>query len=305
MSENFYEILGVLQTATKEEIKKAYRKLSLQWHPDRNPGNAEANSKFQLINEAYETLSDESKREEYDSRGRNPFVRMNSMGGNNEFHNMDEIFSTFFGGLNRGFMNDMHGFHPGGNIHIFRNGMPVNMPQKPQPIIKNIIVTMEQVLTGANLPVEIERWVIVNGMKVTEKETFYVEIVKGIDENESFFFKDKGDVVNEHCKGDVKLFVSINNNTSFKRNGLDLIYDKTISLKEALCGFSFELKYINGKVYTINNNAGNVIVPGYHKMIPNMGLVRDSYTGNLIITFSVVFPETFSKEVVEKLGEIL
>jgi len=319
MAENFYEILGVKEDSTKDEIKKAYRKLSLQWHPDKNPGNSEAISKFQKISEAYETLSDEFKRKEYDGRNSNPFMRMNSMGGNGEFNNMDEIFSTMFGGNSpfagmmhgMGGMHGMHGmpgvnmFPPGANIHIFRNGVPVNIQQKPPAIIKNIEVTMEQVLNGANLPVEVERWILENGNKVFEKETFYIEVPKGIDENEMFFFKDKGHIVNEGCKGDLKIVINIKNETDFNRNGLDLIYEKTITLKEALCGFSFELKYINGKIYTINNNGGNIIVPEYNKIIPQMGLSRDSYTGNLIIHFNVQFPETLSKETIDKLSEIL
>jgi DnaJ family protein A protein 2 len=78
--------------------------------------------------------------------------------------------------------------------------------------------------------------------------------------------------------------------------GLDLILNKTISVKEALCGFNFELKYITGKVYTITNNSGNIISHGYQKVIPNMGLTRDEHTGSLLIIFDVKFPEKLSEE---------
>jgi DnaJ-class molecular chaperone len=322
MAETFYNILGLEETATKDEIKKAYRKLSLQWHPDKNPGNSIAIEKFQKISEAYETLSDENKRHEYDGRNNTPFMRMNSMGGNGDFNNVDELFSALFGGMSGGIggmpsgmggiggmMGGMHGmmggFPPGANIHIFRNGVPVNIIQKPTPIVKNISVTMDQVLTGTNLPVEIERWIVENGNKVFEKETLYVQIPKGIDDCELVVLKDKGNAVSDECRGDVKLFIKIENNTEFRRNGLDLIYEKTISLKEALCGFSFELKYVNGKTYTIHNNGGNIIVPDYNKVIPNMGLSRENHNGNLIIHFNVVFPETISKETIEKLKDIL
>jgi len=319
MTDTFYNILGVEENSTKDEIKKAYRKLSLQWHPDKNPGNVIALEKFQKINEAYETLSDETKRQEYDGRNSHPFMRMNSMGGNGDFSNVDDLLSTLFGGFS-GMPGSMHGmqgsmpgmmhgmmggFPPGANIHIFRNGVPVNMIQKPAPIIKNIFITMDQVLNGTNIPVEIERWIVENGNKVFEKETLYVEIPKGIDDSEILLLKDKGNSVNEECKGDVKLFIKIENNTDFKRNGLDLIYEKTISLKESLCGFSFELKYVNGKTYTIHNNSGNIIIPDYNKIIPNMGLSRENHTGNLIIHFNVIFPETLAKETIDKLKEIL
>ena len=81
MSESFYNILGVPETASKDDIKKAYRSLSLKLHPDRNPNNLEAVSKFQKINEAYETLGDEEKKAEYDMINKNPFLRMASHGG--------------------------------------------------------------------------------------------------------------------------------------------------------------------------------------------------------------------------------
>ena len=100
-------------------------------------------------------------------------------------------------------------------------------------------------------------------------------------------------------------FIKIENNTQFERRGLDLIINRTISLKDALCGFSFELKYINGKVYTINNNSNNIIPPEYIKVIPNMGLTRDGHIGNLLIHFHVDFPEKLSEEQIKILKEIL
>jgi len=313
MEETFYNILEIPETASKDEIKKAYRKLSLKWHPDKNPGNGDAISKFQKISEAYETLSDDSRKQAYDNRNNNPFARMHSMNGNGrggvgpEFENIDEIFSTLFGNAfgGMGGIHGMGGFPGGPNIHIFRNGVPINMMQKPTPIIKTIEISMEQVLNGGNIPVDIERWIIENGNKVFEKETLYVEIPKGVDDNEIVILRDKGNVLNEMARGDIKLFIKVQNETEFKRHGLDLIYDKTISLKESLCGFSFELKYVNGKVYTIHNNSGNIIVPDYNKIIPNMGVTRENHVGNLIIHFNVVFPESLTKEAIEKLQEIL
>ena len=83
-----------------------------------------------------------------------------------------------------------------------------------------------------------------------------------------------------------------------------MVLQKTISIKEALCGFVFELKYITGKTYTINNNAGNIIPNGYRKIIPNMGFTREEHTGNLIIVFDVKFPEKLSDEALEALKNI-
>lgn len=321
MSQTYYEILDVPETASMDEIKKSYRKLSLKYHPDRNQGQPDTVAKFQKINEAYETLGDEQKREEYDMMNKNPFSKMmnhNDMGMN--MGNIDEIFSNLFGmhfggGGHPGMPGGM-AFHMGGGgfpqmppgVRIFRNGVPVNMQQhmqKPSPIIKHININMAQVLEGATVPVDIERWLIENDTKMFEHETLYVSVPKGVDDNEIIILKDKGNVLTDSCRGDVKLFVKIENNTQFERNGLDLLIHKYISLKESLCGFSFELKYVNDKVFTINNNGGNIIQPEYKKVIPKLGLVRDEHVGNLIIAFHVQFPEKLEPDVVEQLKNIL
>ena len=325
--ENFYEVLGVSEKATEEEIKKAYRKLSLQYHPDRNNNDQECVKKFQKIGEAYETLSDKQKRRDYDMTRNNPFL--NAFGSNNNefnhgpmFHNVDDLFSAFFGNNGGGFGSNIPSFMgglgnmgPGINIRAFHNGVPVNIGmngshfmenmQKPTPIIKNITISMEQVLSGVNLPVDIERWIIENGNKVFEKETLYIPVPKGIDDNEIILLREKGNIVNEQLKGDVKVFIKVENNSDFERRGLDLHYTKRISLKDALCGFTFDLPYLSGKIYTLNNHSGNIIQPNYNKVIPNMGLTREGHTGNLIIQFQIDFPEKLEGEKISRLKEIL
>jgi len=318
MAENFYNVLGISEKASQDEIKKAYRKLQMKWHPDKNHGNQEAINMTQKINEAYETLSDERKREEYDNP--NPFSRMNSMGGHGGMEvPMDDILNMFFGGGGNPFggfpgmpgmpgMGQIPGMPPGARIHVFNGGMPMNFHQamqKPTPIIKNLNVSMEQVLTGANIPLDIERWTMENGMKVHESETIYVSVPQGIDDGEIIVLRDKGNILSETSKGDVKLFIKVTNETLFKRSGLDLILEKNITLKESLCGFTFEIKYLNGKSYTLNNNKGNIIPPEYKKVYPNMGLTRENHKGNMIIHFHVDFPEKLSSEQIDKLIEVL
>ena len=204
-------------------------------------------------------------------------------------------------------MGGMAGMFPPG-VQFFCNGVPVNMGQpmqKPEPIIKNISISMKQVLNGCKLPLEIERWIVQNGNKVSETVTIYIDIFKGIDQNEIIMLNDQGNVLSDNCKGDVKVFVKIENETNFVRRGLDLIYDKNICLKDSLCGFSFDLKYFNGKSYTINNQPGNIIPPEYQKMLPNMGLTRDQHVGNLIIHFHVEFPTSIDLSKIDALKELL
>jgi DnaJ family protein A protein 2 len=165
-------------------------------------------------------------------------------------------------------------------------------------------VPIDKILTGTTIPIDTERWIMENGNKIFEHETIYVTVPKGMDEGELIVLKDKGHVLNENCKGDIKVVVKIENNTSFQRQGLDLVLQKTISIKEALCGFTFEIKYITGKTYTINNNAGNIIPNGYKKVIPNMGFSRDEHVGNLIIVFDVKFPEKLTEATIEALKNI-
>jgi DnaJ family protein B protein 4 len=332
MSNSYYSILELPETATQDEIKKAYRRLSMLHHPDKNKNNLESTEKFKKIAEAYETLSDSDKKREYDMTQNNPFAKM--MGSSN---GMEDLFSSLFGmpfgpmgpggmGVN-GFGMGQNGMgkngmpqnmNPFGNtpfgphIRVFHNGVPVNVGgfgninalQKPTPIIQTVSVPIDKILTGTTIPIEIERWIIVDETKVFEKETMYLNVPKGIDEGEIILLREKGNTIREDCRGDIKIFIKIENDTEFRRNGLDLLLDKTITIKEALCGFSFDLKYITGKVYTITNNSGTIISHGYRKVIPNMGFSRDQHTGNLIILFNVMFPEKINEEAMEQLKKI-
>jgi DnaJ-class molecular chaperone len=306
MSENFYNILGISENSTKDEIKKAYRSLQMKYHPDKNPGSQEAHDMTQKINEAYETLGDEQKKQEYDMMRNNPFLSNNGPHIHREDIPLNDIFNMMFGGNPFG-MPGMHGIPPGAKIHIFHGG-PMNMHQamnKPIPIMTSLQITMSQVFTGASIPLEVERWILQSGTKIFEKETIYVDIPQGIDDNEILILRDRGNVISDNCKGDIKINILVQNNTAFKRAGLDLILDKNISLKESLCGFSFELNYINGKSYTLNNNKGSIVPPEYKKIYPDMGLKRGDHKGNMIINFHVDFPTNLTIEQIDKLIEIL
>lgn len=320
MSDNFYNVLELPETAAIDEIKKSYRRLSLLHHPDKNNNSQESVARFQKINEAYDTLGDSEKKQEYDRSRNNPFMNMMGQPGFHGSNNpMDDILSNLFGFQMQGGQQAPHGFPMGfgingfpmggfgPNVRVFHNGQPINIHQqnqKPPPIMMNIIVPIDKILSGTTVPIDVERWIIENGNKVFEHETLYITVPKGVDEGEMIVLKDKGHSVNEECKGDVKIVIKVENTTDFQRAGLDLLLPKTISIKEALCGFTFELKYITGKTYTINNNAGNIIPNGYRKIIPNMGFCRGEHTGNLIIVFDVKFPDKVSDEALEALKNI-
>ena len=192
-----------------------------------------------------------------------------------------------------------------GGVHVFNMSNMKTQLMKPPPIIKNVEISLSKAFVGCTVPIDITRWIIENNVKREENETIYVDIPQGIDNNEIIIMRDRGNILNENNKGDIKIFIKINNDTGFIRNGLDLILNKTISLKEALCGFVFDMKYIDGREFKINNNRGNIITTNYNKVLHNMGMKRNGHSGNLIINFNVAFPEKLSDEQIDKLSSIL
>ena len=296
---DYYKVLGVEESASQDDIKKAYRRLSLKHHPDRG-GDGEY---FKKINEAYSVLGDVEKRRMYKMQNTNPFSHMN--GGSPA--DMDPIFKMFFGGAFPGMSGGMGGIPGIPHVQIFRNGQPVNMQsiQKPAPIIKNIVISLEQSYSGMTYPLQVERWILINNVKRIEKEKLYININKGVDSGEIMIIKDKGNIINERLKGDIKLHIKVENNTDMKRDGLNLIYKKDITLKESLTGFKFDIKHINGKTYTINNEGGNIIPCNYKKEIANLGMSRQNNVGKLLIIFNVIFPETLTTEQINALKDIL
>lgn len=315
---NYYKELDVDERADQESIKKSYRKLCMKWHPDKNNNSEESTDKFKRLNEAYDILGDPEKRKMYDLTRKNPFMNMNMdvnhFSGTPGFGpiNPNDIFDMLF---------DIHNIDgdscdipiPGGCAKIFTNigksSFPFkkNKPIKPEPIFQTVNISFENAYTGCNIPIKINRWVMYSEMsKVEEQETVYLDIPKGVDHDEIFEIKKKGNVISKgDLRGDVKIRIEIIKHDSFQRNGLDLIYYKNITLKEALCGFSFELSHLNGNNYNINNNSGNIIGPDEEKRIPKMGFVRDNSLGNLIIKFKILFPEKITDENISKLKEIL
>ena len=336
---DYYNILGVSRDASETEIKKAYRSLSLQFHPDRNPSE-EAKSKIQEINAAYEVLGDEGKKRNYDmggsgddeggpfgpggmggfpfgpggggpmggfsfggpgGMGGHPFAHMHSM---NEFADINDLLNMMGGGFGGGGMS--FGGPGGPSIRIFRNGVPV--VQKPEPIRMEIAITLEQAFFGVpELSITIDRVVVVQHIQGQEQETMKIAIPAGVDTNEAILLQDKGHVIQDKVKGDVHVVIKVQENALFVREGMDLHFKKAISLKECLCGFSCEIPHINGKMLRLNHSGtSHVIKPGEKKTIPGYGMVKENKgTGNLVVTFDVLFPDKLTEEQILAIYEIL
>lgn len=140
--QNYYDTLGVSKTATIDEIKKAYRKLAMKYHPDRNPGNKEAEEAFKQAAEAYEVLSDDAKRKAYDQYGHSGYQNMNQGGAH---MNMDDIFQHFgdiFGGGGINF-DDMFQQKAG------RRKKTGPTPQRGHDVIHEITISLKDAYLGA------------------------------------------------------------------------------------------------------------------------------------------------------------
>ena len=178
--------------------------------------------------------------------------------------------------------------------------------QKPPPIIKSVVITFQQAYSGCTLPVEIEKWSIVEGLKISELATIDLTVPPGVEDKEIVVLRDCGNAASPEMKGDVKLIITIEKSELFERQGMDLLYKKQLKLKESLCGFSFEIIHPNGKQLILNNMTNRTIIkPGFKKVIANMGMARDGNAGSLVIEFGVEYPDMLTPEQMTAIEAIL
>lgn len=306
---SYYTTLGVSKTASHDEIKKAYRKLSLQYHPDRNSGN---DDKFKTINEAYETLGDGDKKHIYDRQQNNPLSGMfaNQSDVNNVHRNMmsgSDMFQELFSDILN--QHKSHGtFSFGGNvgqnrspnIRVFHNGIPVNIGRqpsiKPEPIHINLEVTLNDIFHQCEKTCKYSHYKIDDSntkIIVSSHITFNIpgdtingKVIKLVGEGHN----------NNGERGDLVITLTVNKHETFEKQDDDIVMSKNISLLDALTGFVMTFTHISGKQYSINNSPGNIIQPNYQKSINGLGFRKkdnNSY-GNLIVKFYIDFPKSLS-----------
>ena len=133
----------------------------------------------------------------------------------------------------------------------------------------------------------------------------YVHITKGADSGEVILHRGRGNVMDGCTPGDLKLLVIVAEHPHFQRRGLDLFYRKTITLKQALCGGTFNLMHLSGKSYTVRNPKGTVITPAFDKSIPGLGMERAGHLGKLLVNFDITFPTELTDEQVDRLSQTL
>jgi DnaJ-class molecular chaperone len=291
--DNYYNILNLSKNATINDIKKAYRQLSIRFHPDKNK-NCDP-EQFNKINEAYSKLLDK-----YNS---NSTYNVAELHNEVEKYHKNESHNDILKYCNSNFNSNMNSnmnsnFNSNINSNINSNNA--------EDITTNLNISFNEAYNGCNKPIVVNRKITVNNVIGNEMETLYIPIPKGIDNNEIITLPNKGNVYISNGiinYSNIKVIISLLKHEVFERNGLDIIFVKTITLKQALLGFTFNLNHINNKNFKIT--CFEIINFNYEKVIPNMGFIRDTFVGNLIIKFNITFPLTISQESKQLLEKVL
>ena len=299
----YYEVLGVAKTATADEIKKAYRKLALKYHPDKNPGDKAAEEKFKEISEAYAVLSDAEKRKQYDTFGSTGFRQRYSQ--EDIFRNFDlnDILRQFgFGGGFRG-TGSFHtgGFRTAGGGSPFEGMFGQTMrgggcgggcgpqPVKGGDLTYELTVTLEDVLHGAEKTISLRQ----NG----RSQNVSVKVPKGIEDGKRLRLPGKGGPSSSGGPpGDLYLKVHVADHPVFQRAEDDLVVEQRIPFSEACFGTSIEVATLDGKKFNVR------VPPGVQQdaklRIKGHGLPAGpiGHRGDLLVKIAVQVPKSLTPE---------
>lgn len=311
MGKDFYKILGIAKTATDDEIKKAYRKLALKYHPDKNKSPA-AEERFKEIAEAYEVLSDKKKRDVFDQYGEEglkggiPGTGADSCGSgfSYQFHGDPRAtFAQFFGSSDPFgvfFGADPQRMFDGGNLFAdssddhdifaqmggrggpggaFRSqSFNVHSPQNRKgrqqdpPIEHDLYVTLEDVDKGCTKKMKISRMAMQpDGQTRKEEKVLNISVKPGWKAGTKITFQREGDQIPGKIPADIIFIIRDKPHSLYKREGSDVKYTAKISLKDALCGTVVKVPTLSGETITINTN-GEVVKPNTVKRLQGRGL---------------------------------
>lgn len=305
-----YSVLGIDKNADQDTIKKAYKKMVMKYHPDKNQDDPNAEDKFKDISHAYETLSDPKKREIYDKYGEDAV---------NQGFNPDDLnnfgfpgmggFSFSFGNRGHGMhgmhgMHEMHGFPGMGNPFEEIFGAQSNRMSFTPNVTVTINMTLEEMYKQTEKTISYKYKVVKStskpeeGLKTEIQEaTEKITIPRGSYDGLKLQLRGKGNKLitpKQNVIGDLVIVINEVKSKYFTRepsNSEHLIYNIDISLVDALTGFSKVITLLNGKkIYFIYED---IMKPGYALRIDNCGMpkLNKSSIGNLYVLCNIIFPD--------------
>ncbi|XP_042897810.1 dnaJ protein homolog 1 [Parasteatoda tepidariorum] len=315
MGKKFYDVLGVSEKATDDDIKKAYRKLALKYHPDKNK-SPEAESKFKDISEAYEVLGDKTKREKYDKYGDSPAPFQNKQNFDHftysEFPqfraDFNPSFNLFFGANGNMFEKP--------NYRHFQRAQSTRCPRakpkrkeppvKDPPIYHDLLVSLEDVLIGCTKKMRIERNFVNHGVTRRDNKVLTINVKPGWKAGTKITFKEEGDRNPDTIPADIIFIIKDKPHVHFERDGTNIVYTCNITLKQALCGATLEIPTLTGESLLLNLT--EITNPESEHRFVNKGLPypKDSERrGDLIVKFQINFPNEISENSKRKIKEVL
>ena len=293
---DYYQLLGVTRSATADEIKKAYRKLAMIHHPDKNQGQKKSEEKFKEITEAYDVLSDDKKRQNYDQFGHadaagNPFGAggFGGFGGRARSGPGPEAYQDIFGDM----FGDIFGQAAG------PRGRSSRGPQRGSDLKYSLAITFEEAAVGIEKVVSFSRQV---GAK-EENAKLSVTVPAGVKEGQRLKLSAEGDKPSSGSPGDLYVIIDIVEHPLFRREDNDVILDLPVSYTDAILGKTVEIPTLFGK-------AEIKIPPGTHSgqnfRLKSKGFPRIGATGSgdMLVRVIVDTPEKTNsrqKELLEKL----
>lgn len=284
MEEDYYKILNIERNATDEEVKKAYRKLAMKYHPDKNK-SPDAEEKFKKITEAYETLKDKEKRNMYDAYGKvkSPFsvnVGFNSdniFSFNHDIHSLDDIFKIHHPGMKRKFSSQCR-------------DNPYQQKPKDPPIYHILKVTLEDLLTGTSRRFRITRCVYENdGSKNTESKLITIDIKKGWKNGTKITYKNEGDQNIDKIPADIIFIIREEEHPFFTRKNNDLFHTMDISADDYNDDLIITVPTLDNEVKRVRIGKQSFV------RIKNFGLPdqkNPSQRGDLIVNINIHNPST-------------
>jgi len=304
MYKDYYEILGVPRNATQEEIKRAYRRLVLKYHPDRNKSK-EAEEKFKEINEAYAVLSDPEKRRQYDAMGAAGFHQQYTT--EDIFRNFDigdlfkdigfstdDLFSFLFGG-HRGTRQGGFRYHTG----PFGYEHPRSSPVKGPDLIYELALSLEEAAKGGEKTIAYERG--------GRTEKIVVKIPPGVKTGQKLRLAGKGEFGPTGLAGDLYIKIRVMDHPIFKREGDDLYVDRVITFSQAALGTTVRVPTLDGKTLEVKIPPGTQSHTKLRLRGHGMPRLKEGGKGDLYVRVIVQIPRYLTDEqrkLVEELAKL-